>query len=777
MIRNALVFLATAVLAMAADPGPQAFLKQHCVSCHGAEKTKGDIRLDQTSALTHEIWERVYEQLSAGEMPPRKKARPNPEATAEVMQWISARLNQAGRKISDTRGAAIRRLNRAEYANTIRDLFEIDFTVGEGIPQDDSAHGFDNVDDALTLSPLLLEKYLGEAERVTRRVLLSDQPETIKKRWVGTNLVYHKSKHIRHGPAVEFQMVGRNNGGGAFFPTPIPFKRDGYITSAPGKYRVRVKAHPTGPKVGPSARWRIVYKPTDFETNPPGCEDPRLVFVLNGEFAGRVHLTNREPTVYEFTTTAEQGQKFGWNFENGVGGVRAGWYEKYIGPAVIVHWMEIEGPLVSSWPTRARSSVFFRGVADESRSHAREILQRFAERAYRRPLAEAEVNELLHVFDADQAAGGEFKSSIAVAVQRVLCSPEFLFLNRRQGMDAHKLASRISYFLWSSMPDEELFAAAADGRLARDPEAQVRRMLRDRKSSEFVENFAGQWLQLRKLQDIAVDRALYPDFNDYLRTLFARETKAFFREILDHDLSILNFIDSDFAMLNDLLAHHYGIAGVEGPEFRRVNLDKTWHRGGLTGHASILTLTTCGTRTSPILRGVWVMESLLGLEAPPPPKEVPELPPTPRGRVSQRNRLEAHRDLEACARCHDQIDPLGFPLEHYDVIGRWRTDYGISTRYSRGRRQYGPPVDGAAEFTSGDSVAGADDFRVWLRKDRQELFVRGFVRKMLTYALGRGLTLADRPVVDELVESLKRNEYRMSDLIVAIVKSRPFNLP
>ncbi|MGB0578764.1 MAG: DUF1592 domain-containing protein, partial [Limisphaerales bacterium] len=621
-------------------------MKQHCVRCHGMEKAKGRIRLDTIERIkfaeSAELWKRVLEQLSAGEMPPRKESRPEAKELAAVKSWISAQLRRIGED-EMARGAAVRRLNRAEYANTIRDLFDIDSPVGEGLPQDDSAHGFDNVDDALTLSPLLLEKYLREAERITKQFLLSTKPETVKKRWVGTNLVYHKSKHIRHGAAVEFQMVGRNNGGGAFFPTPIPFQRDGYVTSAPGLYRVRVKVHPEGPKVGPSARWRIVYQPTDFETNPVGCEDPRLVFVINGELASRIHLTNREPTVYEFTCFADAGRKFGWNFENGTGGVRAGWYEKYTGPKVIVHWMEIEGPLVPSWPSPAQRVVFGNGPKD-----ARSILERFAQRAYRRPLDSSEVDELLKTFEADQDAGGEFKDSVAIAIQRVLCSPEFLFLNRHQGMDTYELASRMSYFLWSSMPDEELFAAAADGRLLKDPEAQVRRMLRDEKSSAFVGNFAGQWLQLRKLQDIAVDRALYPDFNDYLRTLFIRETESFFREILDHDLSILNFLDSEFAMLNDRLAHHYDIEGVKGPEFRRVKLNQNSHRGGVASHASVLTLTTCGTRTSPILRGVWVMESLLGLEVPPPPKEVPELPAAPRGHVSQRKRLEAHRNLDAC---------------------------------------------------------------------------------------------------------------------------------
>ena len=504
-----------------------------------------------------------------------------------------------------------------------------------------------------------------------------------------------------------------------------------------------------------------------------------MVFVCDGEFAGRIHLVDREPKIYEFTTWAEADQRFAWTFENGVGGIKKDLRSKYAGPGIVVHWMEIEGPIHDEWPTAAHQSIFFKGPdAELDSNYAREILERVAGRAFRRPVLEKEVAELMAIFEAERNAASEFKSAIAVAIQRILCSPDFLYLSRPVGdpappreIDGYELASRLSYFLWSSIPDAELFRAAEDGSLVKDPEPQIRRMLKDPKTRALAKNFAGQWLKLRHLQDIAVDRTLYPDFNDYLRHLFVVETESFFREILDHDLSILNFLDSDFAMLNDRLAWHYGIKGITGPEFRRVKLEVDTHRGGLMTQGSILTLTTCGTRTSPILRGVWVMESLLGLEVPPPPKEVPELPAAPRGRVSQRERLEAHRDIEACARCHDRIDPLGFPLEHFDVIGRWRTDYGVRSRYGHAK---GPPIDGAAEFTSGATVDGPDALRKLLRAERQDLFCRGFVEHLLTYALGRGLTLADRPTVDALTRSLEENGYRMSNLIVEIASSKPF---
>lgn len=741
----------------AAESAPDFFAK-HCIDCHGPDEAKADVRFDQPIDL--ETWDLVLEQLVAKEMPPRKRERPAAADLANAITWVRAQLTNAPAEIPPM---PIRRLNRTEYANTIRDLFEIPFPVGDSIPQDASAHGFDNVGDALTLSPLLLEKYLKEAERITERVLLTKPAERFHAKWVGNELVYHKAPNLRIDDSVVFQAVGRGNGGGAFFPTPIPFKHLGHKVEATGLYRLRVNAHPTGPLSNPSSRWRLVHKPEHYtEPEPVGVDAPRLHFVIEGRQAGRIHLENREAQTYEFTTWAQEGEKFGFNFENGVGGVKKGTADQFNGPAVVVHWMELEGPLDETW-----QSWFSDTSAD-----ARDVLTRFASRAYRRPITEEEIGLLLQIQESELAAGATYRESLAAAVQRVLCSPQFLFLNQTENASkGHQLASRLSYFLWSTTPDEDLLSAAADGSLLENPEPQIRRMLGNPRSDAFVSNFTGQWLNIRHLQDIAVDRQRFPDFNDYLRTLFVRETEAFFREILDHDLSVLNFIDSDFAMLNDRLAFHYGVEGIEGHEFRRVALKPEHHRGGVMTQSSVLTLTTCGTRTSPIMRGTWVMENLLGLHVPPPPKDVPELPAAPRGNVSQRARLEAHRDIEACAKCHDRIDPLGFPLEHYDVMGRWRTDYGLRTRYGQ---QHGPDVDGSSVFTSGDAVAGPDELRAFLRENRSELFARSFVERLFTYALGRGLMPADRPAIDGLTENLAENEFRMSDLIVDIVQTEAF---
>jgi hypothetical protein len=426
-----------------------------------------------------------------------------------------------------------------------------------------------------------------------------------------------------------------------------------------------------------------------------------------------------------------------------------------------------------AWPPRSHRSVFFRDDAPKDRATAREILERFAARAYRRPVRPGEVDDLLGLFDARLKEGKPFEQAVAGAVELALSSPSFLYLAEPKGgkLDAWELASRLSYFLWSSMPDEALFRRAADGSLLSDPralEAEVRRMLADPKAHALTRNFAAQWLHLSKLDAVSVDGKLYPHYTDYLRTLFRRETEAFFEEILKRDLSVLSFIDSDFAMLNDRLAQHYGIEGVEGPEFRRVALPKDSRRGGLLGQSCILTLTTCGTQTSPVMRGTWVLEALLGSPPPPPPKDVPALTPDTKGATTIRERLAKHRSEPSCAGCHDRIDPLGLALENYNVVGLWRANYP-NPRDSKP----GLAIDARAALPTGETLDGPDGLRQLLmsRKDR---FLKGLVEKMMTYALGRGLNVGDRAAVESLAASLEKDGHRMTALILGLVKSEPF---
>ena len=774
------------------------FLAAHCFKCHGPRKTKGDLRLDQirgelAAGEDVEKWQKVREQLREGEMPPEKQPRPRKSAIDAVLRWIEGGLARAEEKARTSGGRmVIRRLNRTEYDNTIRDLFGVDLKPARVFPEDDSAHGFDNIGSALSVSPLLFEKYLNAAQWITRRTIFTERPKTVKHHWKGTELAYGKyidsikqaGRHPKDDAVLFFTSGPQANGNRNHSSYPVGFRRPHFKTPVPGEYIFRVRASAIGGGVTPKLRYKIYYEPKHLENFPKGDLGVILKVSKDGEMFGRIHI-RRTPEVYERRTFAEAGQEFMYNFENGSPNVNSKRVAKdYPGPGLVVHWIEVEGPVFDRWPPASHARIFFRGAdAKKDRSYARQILGRFARKAYRRPVKASEVDDLLTIFDLRLKEGESFERSVAAGMELALCSPSFLYLTEpappsvapqeRRRLNAYELASRLSYFLWSSMPDGELFKHAGDGSLLRDPgmlEAQVRRMLKDPKAGALTTNFVGQWLKLRKLKAIAVDQRLYPSYSDYLKTLFRRESEVFFEEILKHDLSVLNFIDSDFMMLNDRLAVHYGVKGIKGHEFRRVPVKDRRRRGGLTAQSGILTLTTCGTRTSPVMRGAWVLEAMLGIEPPPPPKEVPALTPDTRGRKTIRERLAAHRADPSCAPCHDKIDPFGLALENYNVIGIWRDDYGKHTR--RGY-QPGTPVDASATLATGEKFTGPKELRDVLMK-KKDRFCRSLVENLLTYALGRGLDLGDRRTVETLTSGLEKNGYKLSDLILGIVKSQPF---
>jgi hypothetical protein len=405
------------------------------------------------------------------------------------------------------------------------------------------------------------------------------------------------------------------------------------------------------------------------------------------------------------------------------------------------------------------------------REAAREIITRFASRAFRRPARPEEVDRFLKLYDQADHEGERFENRVRLALYGVLVWPHFLFRIELDPTDAkpgtsypineYALASRLSYFLWSSMPDDELFALAAKGRLRQNLDAQVRRMLRDPKSAAFVENFAGQWLTIRKLAYVVPDPKTFPNFDEELRAAMTRETELFFEAILREDRSILELLDADFSFVNERLAKHYGIAGVAGPEFRRVKLPA--NRGGILTQASILTLTSNPTRTSPVKRGKWVLEQILNSPPPPPPPDVPELPETKQLTGSLRKVMEQHRENALCASCHRRMDPIGFAFENYDAVGAWREQDG------------GFAVDPSGELPDGQSFQGPAELKVIL-KGKKDVFTRCLTEKVLTYALGRGLEYYDRCAVDAILEALDQNDDRLSSLVVAVAKSEPFQM-
>ena len=656
------------------------FLARHCLGCHGPEVQEADLRLDQLPAgLSDEgsrkTWAKVFERLRTGKMPPRKKPRPPVDDVGAVTGWISTALRQEAARRRPEGRVVLRRLNRSQYENTVRSLLAIDINVKDLLPEDTPAYGFDTVAEALKVSPVLMESYLEAADAAldaaivrnprpaatTRRYRFHDEPMAVRN----PNLYL-----IRDDAVVLF-----NPG-----PRAIPLLK--FQPSERGRYRFRISAY--------------AYQ----------ADQPLALSVYGGDVAGREgesHLIG-----YFDIPAGEAGDhrvRRSWlgppketiklvpyGLTNAIYQRGAGAAE-YRGPGVAVCWVDVEGPLCGEWPPESHRRLFddlplgpgapastLEVASGRPREDAERLLRRFLRRAFRRPVDEALLGSFVGMVWERLDAGYRFQDAMRVGYKAVLCAPEFLFLMERPArLDDFALASRLSYFLWSAPPDDALLERATAGALSR-PEvlrAETERMLIDPRSHRFTADFLGQWLDLRQIDDTTPDPRLYPQFDELLQVSMVRETELFFEELLAHDLSVRNVIDSDFAMLNQRLARHYGIDGVQGNAFRRVELPPGSHRGGLLTPASVLKVTANGTNTSPVRRGVWVLKNILGEPPDPPPPNVPAIEPDIRGTTTIRAQLAAHRQSAACARCHDAIDPLGFALESYDVIGSWRDSYRV----------------------------------------------------------------------------------------------------
>jgi mono/diheme cytochrome c family protein len=733
-------------------------LAKYCTGCHGPSKPKAGLNLasfrDEASARSNrKAWERIKEYVEGGLMPPDDRPQPSREELAQLTDWIKSALkaDDCGRTFDPGR-VTIRRLNRAEYNNTIRDLIGIDFHPADDFPSDDVGYGFDNIGDVLSMPPILLEKYLAAAEAISEEAIIAaSSAKGMVKTW--------NSETLGSGAG------GSPQGDGTLVLTSESEIVVNYPFPRTAHYIVRVRA--CGDQAGP---------------------DPvRMAIRIDGKELKRFDVTAPSGKFQDF--------QFRQNLRGGPRRLSVAFLNDYYQPSapdpkqrdrnLIVESIEVEGPLYSTGdplPESHRRIVFTtpKNAIDTSRA-SRSILERFASRAYRRPVSDGEIAKLMKLVELALQKGDSFERGIQLALQAMLVSPQFLFraelgsyadsTNRKVGETTRvemignfELASRLSYFLWSSMPDDELWRAALDGSLrsADVLEKQVRRMLRDPKAHALVENFAGQWLQLRNLRSFNPDRGRFPSFDDKLRDAMIRETELFFGAVMRGDSSILDFIDSDFTYVNEQLARHYGIPGVKGEQFRRVKL-KGHERGGLVTQASILTVTSNPTRTSPVKRGKWVLEQLLGTPPPPPPPNVPVLTDDAKALTAAtlRLRMEQHRSKASCAVCHNKLDPLGFGLENFDAIGAWRND------------DSGGPVDSSGTLPSGESFRGPKELKVILKAHSPE-FSRCLTEKMLTYALGRGLEEYDRCAVEQIVKSLEPGRYRFSVLVLGIVKSDPF---
>ena len=695
----------------------------------------------------------------SGKMPPPGSASPPRAATAALLGWIESRLGdmEDARRIRPGRITA-RRLNRAEYDNTVRDLLGVNLSLASSFPVDDSGYGFDNIGDVLSVSPLLMEKYLDAAGKIAREAIW-DRP--------------------RFAEPTRFRIqASRDAGNSAAIGRVSPFTADGSIAlpfdfPARGNYEFAFGATDRRQRSEDDGR----YLP-DMEPPPP-----RLMTLLLDD---RRMATKAVEAAQYFNRS----ERVRLNVGPGEKPIWVGFIDFKGGPMnpneafslrkLWVDYLEINGPYdAEPMPLPASHSRIFTCLPEGEepwRPCAAEIIDRLARRAFRRPPTVVESETLLELAEQSMRRGESFEGMMQTVLQAVLVSPQFLFRIERdpeaaadeasRTVDGYEMASRLSYFLWSSMPDDALLDAAQSGRLD-SPEGvkkQARRMLADHKSSALVKNFGGQWLQLRNLADAQPDADRFPEFDESLRESMRRETETFLERVIREDRSVVDFIDSDYTYLNERLADHYGIEGIEGADFRKAVLaDK--RRGGLLGQASILTVSSYPTRTSPVLRGLWVLENLLGQSPPPPPPDVPELEVRegPLG-GTLRQQLEAHRSNEGCMSCHLVMDAIGFGLENYDAVGKWRTRDGELD------------LDTSGALPGGRSFESPAELRNILAQTEIDSFGRTVIKKLLTYALGRGVKRTDNPAVDEIQRQLRQADYRFSALVDGIVTSVPFRM-
>ncbi|HVV98703.1 MAG TPA: DUF1592 domain-containing protein [Planctomycetaceae bacterium] len=793
MLGGALVF-ADPPAAAPADAAPfaeqfQPLLKRHCMKCHQGEQPKGKFRLDSLTAdfadaSVRRRWSAVIERITAGEMPPEDEPKVPENDVRLLSEWATPRMQAAEAAARAAQGRTVlRRLNRVEYENTINDLLGVQAKLQKMLPQDGAADGFDNAGAALHTSSFLLEKYLEAADLAlelaianrAQRPPLIDQKYSLKEGHPVKGSTEDVYRFGNDGEVICFCSSEWHNVSISPFYPPDP-----------GMYRFRISASAIQSKE----------KPVTFRVTQNGAR-------LTGKsgLIGYFDAPPDAPTVFEFTRymdarTTISILPYGLahaNTVNKIGG------EKWDGQGLAVQSVEITGPLYDGWPSPSHRRLFgnleqkkfpsnyfndyVEVISSEPRADAARILTDFARRAFRRAVTTDEVAPFVMVAMARLEQGSTFEQALRAAFKGVLISPDFLFLREQPGtLDDFALASRLSYFLWSTMPDDELLATAERHELSR-PEvlrAQVERMLAHPKAAAFTENFTGQWLALREIDATEPSYLLYPEFDHLLKVSMIRETELFFDEILRNDLSVTNFVTSDFTMLNGRLARHYGIPGPDGWEFQKTSLPPESHRGGVLTMASVLKVTANGTTTSPVTRGAWVLDRILGTPPKPPPADVAAIVPDIRGATTIREQLAKHRSVESCAACHRHIDPPGFALENFDCIGGWRENYRVTGNGDEvivdGRRMHyhrGKKVDATSVTADGEPIDNIDQLKPILLRDKPQL-ARALTRKLITYATGRAPQAADQVAVEAIVAKVAAKDYGLRSILHEIVQSDMF---
>jgi hypothetical protein len=761
----------------------QAVVSRYCLDCHSSAERAGDLSLegvDLAEAGQHpEIWERVVRKLRVAMMPPSDAPQPAAIERAAFVSWLERRLDRAAGERLDPGPSLVRRLNRAEYANAVRDLLHVEVDATALLPPDDSAYGFDNIADALNTSPAHVEQYLSAAGKIA--ALAVGDPETGPAA---------QTFRIRQDESQDIPVVGMPLGtvGGGMARVVLPLD---------GEYRLDV----TYFKSNLGAMKGLEF-PHEFEIAVDG---ERVHFATIGGTADFTELmrniteaadavSKRSSTTLPLTAGAHD-ISVGFLYAGAQLGTTR--YQPFLRSSQDIldatghphiETLTVTGPYNPTGPghTASRARIFTCRPADASgeaqlssadRSCAEDILSALARRAYRGANTEEDVGELLAFYDSGSRARG-FEGGIEAAIERLLSSPKFLFRIERAPESVEpgaaypltdlELASRLSFFLWSSIPDDELLALASAGELAKPKvyEAQVARMLADPKAAALVDNFAGQWLYLRNLDSFVPNSVGFPNFDDNLRQGLKMETKLFFASIVNEDRSVLDLMTASDTFLNERVAKHYGVRGVYGPHFRRVELTDE-RRFGLLGKGSVLMVSSHTDRTSPVVRGKWVLENVLGTPPPAPPANVPLLDEVdPQNVMTLRQKLEAHRANPACAGCHATMDPIGFALENFDVVGAWRdNDKGLGS----------PLINATGRLADGTAIDGAVALRKAIMSD-PDIFASTVVQKLMTYGLGRGLTATDMPVVRSIVRRVADDDYRFSSIVLAIAESVPFTM-
>jgi hypothetical protein len=731
---------------------------------------------DFTRAANRERWLMVRERIQAGEMPPKSKPRPPAKEARALALWIGRRARAAP---ANQGRVVLRRLNRVEYENTVRDLLGVAVELKDRLPVDTAAHGFDNIGEALHVSSFLMERYL-EAADLALQVAIANgpRPKTVKKRY---------SLKDQHQVKTTTERVFRRLKDTVVLFSSSPWQAVHHYEFYPpdrGRYRFRICASGFQ-SAGKPVTYRVDAGPFGMAGKPHlvGYFDAPADKLAVVEFVEQLEPRNTIRILPYGLESAQAVDKVG--------------AANYKGAGLAVQWVEVEGPLHDSWPPASHRRLFgdlpqapvpgnrdrLEVVSKHPEADARRILGTFARRAFRRTVTDDDLKPLMALVKAKLAKKYSFERAVRVGLMAVLVSPDFLFLREKPGrLDDFALANRLSYFLWSTMPDDELLTLAGQRKLARPKtlRRQVERMLKHPRAAAFTRNFVDQWLGLRDIDFTEPSYLLYPEFDHLLKVSMVKETHLFFQEVLKNDLSLTNFVASDFSMLNGRLAKHYGIPGVTGWAFRKVRLPPKSHRGGVLTMASVLKVTANGTYTSPVTRGVWVLDRILGTPPPRPPADVAAVEPDIRGATTIRQQLAKHRKLASCARCHARIDPPGFALENFDVIGGWRDHYRTTGNGGvvmvDGRRMpyhQGLKVDPADVMPGGKRFRNIDEFKQLLLKDKDQL-ARALTTKLLTYATGAAPTAADKPQIEAIIRKVRGKNYRLRTLVHEIVQSQAF---